>query len=169
MVSTNQYGLYESGEVPNLSNGKLLKTVMLSPEAFGELAEDLGDGLGANVRRKIFSRISEARKVSHDEWLANRVFGKRLRNKYNGFAQQSLKVVHDCMLYFVNKMGGTYKTQMNKLLFYTDFISYRTYGMGITGLSYLASSTDQFPAIGTGCTVPLMTYVPNLWRPPMAT
>ncbi len=148
----NQYGLYECGEVPSVSNGKLLKTVILSPEAFGKLAEDLCDELkigesqlSPKVKNKILSRIHEAKADHQSQWLKARVFGGHRRDKYNGFAPQSLKMVHDCILYFVNKMGAAYKTQMNKLLFYTDFISYRTYGMGVTGLSYLAIKYGPAP------------------------
>ncbi len=46
----NQFRLYESGEVPNLSNGKLLKSVMLSPDVFGKLVEDMGNDIKNDVR-----------------------------------------------------------------------------------------------------------------------
>ncbi len=141
----NQYGLYESGEVPNLSNGKLLKTVILSPKAFGELVEDLGEELSPKVKSKILSLLNKAKEDPQSEWLKARVFGRHGRNKYNGFAPQSLKMVHGCLIYFISKMGAIYKTQMNKLLFYADFLSFKKYGMGLTGLSYMAIQYGPVP------------------------
>ncbi len=142
----NQYGLYESGEVPSLSNGKLLKTVMLSPEAFGRLAEDSGAGISDKIKDKIYAHIAgESVREKQLVWRKRLVFGNRQRDKYNGYARQSLVTLKNCILYFVNRMGATYKTQMNKLLFYIDFLSYREYGIGMTGLSYQAMQYGPVP------------------------
>ncbi|MCD8297716.1 MAG: DUF4065 domain-containing protein [Prevotella sp.] len=141
----NQFRLYESGEVPNLSNGKLLKSVMLSPDVFGRLVEDMGNDIKNDVREQILGRISALKENNQDKWRANLVFGNTKRDKYNGYARKSLDIVENCILYFVNRMGGVYKTQMNKLLFYTDFLSYKRHGMGMTGLSYLAIQFGPVP------------------------
>jgi len=42
-------------------------------------------------------------------------------------------------------MGDTFKTKMNKVLFYIDFLAYREHGMAISGLSYQAIEFGPVP------------------------
>ena len=49
------------------------------------------------------------------------------------------------MLYILNRCDEVWCTKMNKLLFYTDFMSYRERGMAMTGLSYRAIDFGPVP------------------------
>ena len=49
------------------------------------------------------------------------------------------------MLYFIEKFNGVFVTQMNKLLFYADFLAYRSRGLGLTGLVFKAVPYGPVP------------------------
>ena len=71
------------------------------------------------------------------------IFNKLERDIYNGFAQPSLDKLKNLILFFIDKCGRIYQTKLNKLLFYTDFYSFKTNGIAITGLTY--TMTDYGP------------------------
>ena len=62
-----------------------------------------------------------------------------------GYVSLSLVKIKAVMLYFINKMDEIYVTKMNKLLFYTDFLSYKRQGYGMTGLEYAALPYGPVP------------------------
>lgn len=49
------------------------------------------------------------------------------------------------MLYLIEKCGSVFYTKMNKLLFYTDFLSYKSFGYGMSGLAYQALQYGPVP------------------------
>ena len=58
---------------------------------------------------------------------------------------QSLSKLKNMIFFFIEKFNGVFVTKMNKLLFYTDFLSYREEGMGISGLAYKAIQYGPVP------------------------
>lgn len=67
------------------------------------------------------------------------------RDITNGFAPQSISKLENVILFFINRFDGVFYTMMNKLLFYADFYSYKTRGIGLTGLSYVAIQRGPVP------------------------
>jgi uncharacterized phage-associated protein len=63
----------------------------------------------------------------------------------NGFAPLSTARLKNLLLYILGKMGDTFQTKMNKVLFYIDFLSYRERGMAISGLAYNAIDFGPVP------------------------
>ena len=59
--------------------------------------------------------------------------------------QEAYDKLKNVILYLLDKCGNTFNTKMNKLLFYTDFLSYKQYGKGITGLTYNAIQYGPVP------------------------
>lgn len=60
-----------------------------------------------------------------------------LRERY-GLSASKMSVI-------LGKMGDTFQTKMNKVLFYIDFLSYRERGMAISGLAYNAIDFGPVP------------------------
>ena len=58
---------------------------------------------------------------------------------------KKLKKIKNILLYILNKCGETFQTKMNKILFYADFLSYRQYGISISGLTYKALDYGPVP------------------------
>lgn len=143
----NQYRLYEMGEVPSESNGKMIRSAM-NPFAFLDLVRSSRHQLTDREFEKITARvediIAKASASRDDEWVRQRIF-RTGRGLENGFAPQSPQRLKNLLLYILGQMGDTFQTKMNKVLFYIDFLSYRERGMAISGLAYNAIDFGPVP------------------------
>ena len=143
----NQYRLYEEGEVPSESNGKMIRGAM-NPQVFLDLVKSSRSQLTEKEYAKIVARAEDViRQLEgwHDEvFVAERLF-RSGRGLVNGFAPQSASRLKNLLLYVLGQMGETFQTKMNKVLFYIDFLSYRERGMAISGLAYNAIEFGPVP------------------------
>lgn len=146
-IGINQWRNYEAGEVPNVSNGRMIRSIM-NPRAFLDYLTSAKNVLGEKDYIKISSKVAEMIKTNEDNGVIrydlSRVFHSD-RSIDNGFAPQSLDRLKNILLYVLERCGDTFYTKMNKLLFYADFVAYRQYGMAITGLSYRAIAHGPVP------------------------
>lgn len=95
---------------------------------------------------KIKTRLEECEDRSSMDGLIHKlVFGDNIRSRYNGYAMLSISKLKNVLLFFIEKFNGVFVTQMNKILFYTDFLSYRENGQAITGLSFKAIQYGPVP------------------------
>ena len=143
----NQYRLYEMGEVPSESNGKLIRSAM-NPRTFLDLVNDSRHQLTDREYAKITSRVQEVINQIpawyEERGAVGRIF-RTHRGVENGFAPQSTVRLKNLLLYIIGQMGEVFQTKMNKVLFYIDFLSYRENGMAISGLAYNAIDFGPVP------------------------
>lgn len=143
----NQYRLYEEGEVPSESNGKMIRSAM-NPKVFLDLVNSsrhqLTDREYAKITARVEEVIAQSEQWHHEVFVAERLF-KSGRGLVNGFAPQSTSRLENLLLYVLGQMGETFQTKMNKVLFYIDFLSYRERGMAISGLAYNAIEFGPVP------------------------
>ena len=143
----NQYRLYEEGEVPSESNGKNIRLAM-NPRSFLELVKSTRHQLTDKEFEKTINKVNDAINrfdgINEELWTASWVFQKG-RGMVNGFAPQSTSRLKNLLLYVLDKLGETFQTKMNKVLFYIDFLSYRERGMAISGLAYNAIDFGPVP------------------------
>lgn len=143
----NQYRLYEEGEVPSESNGKMIRSAM-NPKVFLDLVKSSRHQLTEREFVKITAKVEEVIAQSeswHDEQReAERLFHSG-RGLTNGFAPLSTDRLKNLLLYVLEQMGETFQTKMNKVLFYIDFLSYRERGIAISGLAYQAIEFGPVP------------------------
>ena len=146
-IGINQYRLYEQGEVPSVSNGRMIRSIM-NPKVMLEMVESSKNELSASEYEKITAKvkmaIAESEAYKMEQYETGRLFTTP-RGPENGYAQLSLNRLKNIMLYILNKCDDVWCTKMNKLLFYTDFLSYRERGMAMTGLSYRAIDFGPVP------------------------
>lgn len=141
----NQYRLYENGEMPSLANGRVLKAIQ-SPRTFETFVDAAKGVLSDEEYQKIKKRLEEYEsRVFMDGIYCSLIYGDGGRNKYNGYAMLSLSRLKNVILFFIEKLNGVFVTQMNKLLFYTDFLSYRENGQALTGLKFKAIQYGPVP------------------------
>lgn len=144
---TNQYRLYEMGEVPSESNGKMIRSAM-TPQVFLDLVRSTRSQLTDKEYAKIITRVDEVIKAS-ERWQDELKETKRLfrteRGMANGFAPLSTDRLKNLLLYLLKQMGETSPTKMNEVLFYIDFFSYRERGMAISGLAYQSLELGPVP------------------------
>lgn len=143
----NQYRLYEQGEVPSVSNGRMIRSIM-NPAVMLEIVKSCKNELRLQDYDRIVSKVMAAADKDYDfkrvQYDVMRVFSYP-RGYANGFAPLSLDRLRDIMLHILDRCGEVWYTKMNKLLFYIDFFSYRERGYAMTGLSYKAFQFGPVP------------------------
>ena len=148
-IGTNQYRLYEQGEVPNVSNGRIIRSIM-NPKVMLSMVESSRNLFAtASEYHKIVEKVNaviENNRVGHqiEKYEKSRIFSC-VRGADNGYAPTSLNRLKNIMLYVLERCGEVWYTKMNKLLFYIDFVSYRERGTAMTGLAYKAISYGPVP------------------------
>lgn len=142
----NTYRKYESGEIPSLANAKLI-LLADDEEEFRKLA-NYCNAIDNKTRDKIISRtaqlINERKQNQQNQFLLEYVFGGTQRDAFTGFTRPSLEKLTEIVVYFAKKMNP-WKTQLNKLLFYTDFAMYSQHCQSISGLRYRAINMGPVP------------------------
>lgn len=132
---TNQYRLYEDGEVPSVSNARILLAIR-DRQTFLDFLEAAKAGLGEIEYNKIRTRVST---------LADYPRTGIERSRLNGFKGFSREKIAAVVAQLISEMDGVFVTKMNKLLFYVDFLAFKRRGLGITGLKYRAMQFGPVP------------------------
>ncbi len=140
----NQYRLYENGDMPSEANGKVLMSIM-NPDIFRAFVANARGQFSEDEYQKIMSKVGENMQSEFNSFARQYLFGSSQRSIYNGYASQNIGKLKNVILYFIEQSQGIFFTKMNKLLFYTDFLSYKTYGRGMTGLCYRAIDFGPVP------------------------
>lgn len=145
---SNTYRLYETGEMPSVSNGRLILSIS-QPEEFIRQVEASSHILSAKevIKYTETAKQLEAKEKS-DYW--EKLFGEQIfqfekPNEYSGYKKTDFEKVSQVIAYFNDKID-LFKTKLNKLLFYADFIMYQRTGHSLTGIKYRAIPYGPVPA-----------------------
>lgn len=143
----NQWRLYEQGEVPSVSNGRMIRSIM-NPEVMLDLVDNSKNCLTEQdvkrVREKVLASMADSQNAELDRYESKRIF-MHARGTENGFAPESLERLKNMLLFILSHCGDIWCTKMNKILFYIDFSAYKEWGMAISGLSYKAIGYGPVP------------------------
>lgn len=141
----NQYRLYEGGEMPSLSNGRILKSI-INPAVFCMFVESAKAQLSERDYIALNRKIEEKEKsATLTDAKLGLVYGNGGRCAANGYAEMSLQKLRNIILYFIEHCDNVFNTKMNKLLFYLDMLAYRESGIAMTGLTYKAIQFGPVP------------------------
>ena len=142
----NSYRQYEAGEMPSISNARLIQMI----DDPGKLIEmvNLCDGLDDKSKAKYIQKANllkeERKKNSFNFNLKNYLLGNHLANIYSGYRIPSLDKFTEMVVYFSEQMQP-FKTKMNKLLFYADFLMFKQSCFSISGVRYNAIDMGPVP------------------------
>lgn len=143
---TNSYRQYESGEIPNQSNAKLIQLVK-DPHEFKRLL-DLSTNIDLKSKEKISKTIKgllqKQKENKINRHLENYFFGISLPNSYTGYKTPGLSKFSEMVVFFTEKLQP-WKTKLNKLLFYSDFVMHQKTGFSISGVQYRAIPMGPVP------------------------
>ncbi|GAA3940857.1 DUF4065 domain-containing protein [Chitinophaga oryziterrae] len=140
----NVYRAYEAGEVPSASNGKFLQQIKKT-EFFLSVLESSSQFTAEElekIHKKIETAINGWRKS--EEVYESFLCGNKMPNEYTGYRIPSLDKIANMILYFAQKVQP-YKTKLNKLLFYADFLHFRDTVYSISGATYKAIQMGPVP------------------------
>ncbi len=141
----NQYRLYEGGEMPSLSNARMLSGIR-DVDFFERMVDESGDLFSDKERCKIKKNIEVVR-ASSDAGRYDVIFRShpKTRSRFNGYALPDVRKLGQMVTFFARNLNGVFETKLNKLLFYTDFLHYRHFTEGISGLRYKAITYGPVP------------------------
>ncbi len=143
---TNVYRQYENGEVPNQSNAKLIqlandphefkKLISLYPSHDEKFAEKMG--------RIIENLLENQKNDKLEKQLEHYFLGMTNPNNFTGFKTPSIHKLSEMVVFFTEKLQP-WKTKLNKLLFYSDFLMFSQAGVSISGIPYRAIPMGPVP------------------------
>lgn len=145
---TNVYRHYESGEVPSISNARLIQ-LSKDPAEFRKLifaSNALKGAILEQTLHKIDMLLAEQADFKAF-CLPNYLMTGLSDGKasiYTGYKTPNLKKFIEMVVYFAANVKP-WKTKLNKLLFYADFFHYKQFGYSITGAEYMAIQMGPVP------------------------
>ena len=142
----NSYRQYEAGEIPSVANAKLIQMVD-DPQNFMEMTVLCGT-LDEKARVKYIQKaifLAEEKKrnifnINFKEYL----LGNHLADIYSGYRNPNFEKITEMVVYFSDKLSP-FKTKMNKLLFYADFLMFKQSCFSISGMRYKAIEMGPVP------------------------
>ena len=140
----NSYRNYEAGEVPSASNGKLIQ-LAASPKRFKDLLE-LCEDCDEKVKNKTLALIEDLIAENKKEHFAfeDHLLDGKLPDEYTGYRKSNFNKFKEMVVFFTEQLQP-WKTQLNKLLFYADFLNYKRTGFSMGGMRYRAIDMGPVP------------------------
>ncbi len=142
----NSYRQYEAGEMPSIANAKLIQMVD-EPKNFIEMVElcaTLDEKNRAKFIVKAHLLAEERERDIFDLNLKEYLLGSHLADIYSGYRKPNFEKLTEMVVYFSSKLSP-YKTKMNKLLFYADFLMFKQSCFSISGMRYKAIDRGPVP------------------------
>lgn len=143
---TNVYRQYETGEVPSESNGRLIQLAG-DPQQFRSLVS-FCSSLEAPAKTKLLHRIDqllqEQREKSLQGSIAEYLLGPSFPDEFTGYRRPDLRKF-SAMVSLFSAALRPWKTKLNKLLFYADFIHFSKTCHSISGVRYDAIQMGPVP------------------------
>lgn len=142
----NSYRQYEAGEMPSISNARLIQMVDDSRKFIDmvELCDLLDEKTKAKHIQKAQTLIEEGKRDIFNCNLKDYLLGNHLADIYSGYRNPSLEKFTEMVVYFAERVQP-FKTKMNKLLFYADFIMFKKSCFSISGVRYKAIDMGPVP------------------------
>ena len=142
----NSYRQYEAGEMPSLANAKLIQ-MLDDPNKFIDMVE-----LCSTLDEKAKTKLIQKAQLLADEKKRNifnlnfkeYLLGNHLADIYSGYRNPNFEKFTEMVVYFSDKLSP-FKTKMNKLLFYADFLMFKQSCFSISGVRYKAIDMGPVP------------------------
>ncbi len=142
----NSYRQYENGEVPSQSNARLIQLVE-DPHEFKKLVA-LSSTLEPKAIEKLnknIKKLLDARKENKfEKHLMNYFFSSSLPGKFTGYKVPDVEKFTEMVVFFAVQLQP-WKTKLNKLLFYADFLMHKHTGFAMSGVQYRAIPMGPVP------------------------
>jgi putative zinc finger/helix-turn-helix YgiT family protein len=141
----NVYRNYENGEIPSESNGRLIQLAQ-DPKEFAKLLKLSGVYEGAELEKRLnkIESLDESKDPFFGFNLEEYMMGEKLPDIYTGFKVPQLDKFIEMVVFFTWKLKP-FKTKLNKLLFYADFLNFKKTCYSISGARYMAIQMGPVP------------------------
>lgn len=143
----NQYRSYEDGEIPSLSNAKLIGLAR-DARNFRELVLGRKDEMKERELADLLRRADQMLVAQNNAYLAvlNAIWNPlEIPNQFTGYRMPHFEKFAQMVLFFFGKIDHLYTVRLNKLLFYADFGHFKKTGYSISGARYCAIPMGPVP------------------------
>ena len=142
----NTYRQYEAGEMPSISNARLIQMVD-DPKKFIdmiELCDSLDDKAKARHIKTSQHIVEERKRNIFNSNLKEYLIGNHLADIFSGYRNPDFEKFTEMVVFFSEHLEP-FKTKMNKLLFYADFLMFKKSCFSISGVRYTAIDMGPVP------------------------
>lgn len=142
----NSYRQYEAGEMPSVANAKLIQMAD-DPKRFMDMVELCGTLDDKSKNKYILKAQLQAEEKKRNIFNLNfkeYLMGNHLADIYSGYRNPNFEKFTEMVVYFSGKLSP-FKTKMNKLLFYADFLMFKQSCFSISGVRYKAIDMGPVP------------------------
>jgi putative zinc finger/helix-turn-helix YgiT family protein len=133
---------YESGNLQDEVHDEVLKFIV-KPENLLEIYEKqahlLAPHISEALKKRINELIQEEIQPNFNKVLEQLFLSERQVGEFTGYRNFDLEKIKNMILYILG-FHETYRTKINKLLWYMDFLCYKVYSVSISGNSYTHST-----------------------------
>lgn len=133
---------YESGNLQDEAHDEVLKFIA-KPENLLEIYEKqahlLAPHISEALKKRINELIQEEIQPNFNKVLEQLFLSERQVGEFTGYRNFDLEKIKNMILYILG-FHETYRTKINKLLWYMDFLCYKVYSVSISGNSYTHST-----------------------------
>lgn len=138
---------YENGAIQTRGHDHLLK-LLREPANVRRLLDETESALPPLVRERLAARLDELLSRSRQHSLGT-CFAELLSSaeptEANGYRRFDLERAHQVTCYLASHVNGFFKSKATKLLWYVDFLAYKSQARSITGCEYLAAKFGPVP------------------------
>lgn len=145
-LGSNAYRLYESGEMPSVAIGRLILSIDEAAE-FKRQIEFSSHLLKESEYSKLIKNIDRLIEIEKNQWqkILDDEYAYKTIDNSSGFKLLDLDKIANALSYFASSKIDLFKTKVNKLLFYSDFLNYQRYGTSMFGITYKAIPFGPVP------------------------
>lgn len=146
-LGTNGYGNYEKGEIPTPAIANLIFTannLLVFKQMLEKAKECFNDGMFETALSNINNIINLE---STTPPFGIKLNNYNIPNSWTGYKIPNKEKLAGILVAFITRCKTQFndRVKLNKLLFYSDFLSYEQTGFSITGLSYRAIQFGPVP------------------------
>ncbi len=131
---------YENGAIQDAPHNDILKFIS-NPENMLEIYERNNQLLSLNVRtslkKKIDDLIQKETEPHFRTSLERYLLSNKVVDEFSGYKEFDLTKMTNMILYITQSLNGTFKTKINKLLWYMDFVYFNEFSVSISGSNYI--------------------------------
>ncbi|MDQ7797799.1 MAG: DUF4065 domain-containing protein [Candidatus Edwardsbacteria bacterium] len=126
---------YETGMLPDEAHNGLL-ALLDRPANVMELFERNKSKLKPAIAKKLELKLNEFLLLDEKNWTPFVPIAHE-ENEFTGYKSFNIDVFNEVVLYVLSELGGTFKTKLNKLLWYIDFYNFKVCEKSINGCVYV--------------------------------
>ncbi|NQU73492.1 MAG: DUF4065 domain-containing protein [Candidatus Omnitrophica bacterium] len=142
------YSRYENGTIQDSAHNEVLELID-NPKNMLAIYKKNQHLLSLHMSEVLRNRLS---KLVSDDATTNLIscfekflIGDQKISEYTGYCEFNLEKLKDIILYIATTQTVILKTKLNKLLWYIDFLFFKTYSISLTGCTYIRFPYGPIP------------------------